>query len=115
MAELFLSVNWCSKFKWADLSKFVLNESLIIEQLLLRQCLCLLDVWKLIYIIDILCTDMSVDPNWIMKVCLIVWFGLETIYTWYVQRKTTLFAHPSNAKVIKGALTVHLTLEKTMT
>ena len=42
LAELFLSVNWCSKFKLTSLPIFVLNEGLIIEQLL-RQCLCLLD------------------------------------------------------------------------
>ena len=43
LAELFLSVNCCNKFKRADLPKFVLNDGLIIEQLLLRQCLCLMD------------------------------------------------------------------------
>ena len=44
LAELFLIVNWCSKFKRTGLPIFVLNEGLIliIEQLL-RQCLCLLD------------------------------------------------------------------------
>ena len=43
LAELFLSLNWCSKFKRADLPKFVLNEGFIIEQLLLRQRWCLFD------------------------------------------------------------------------
>ena len=36
LAKSFLSLNWCSKFKRADLSKFVLNEGFIREQLLLR-------------------------------------------------------------------------------
>ena len=65
LAELFLSVNWCSKFRRADLPKFVLNEGLAIEQLLLRQCLCSLDFctrWRIrleaVFIATFLCVKI---------------------------------------------------------
>ena len=40
LAQLFLSLNWSSKFKRADLPKFVPNEGFKLEQLPLRQRWC---------------------------------------------------------------------------
>ena len=80
LAELFLSVNCCSKLKRADLPKFVLNEGLIIEQLLLGQSLCFLDFCTSLRI----CLEALFFAAFLCEIGIVynfaVWVNLNALY-----------------------------------